>query len=61
MKSQEAWRLGGYEAGKLGAWTLFKLIEFIGFIKLIGLNSLGVGLLEWKFKVEGQKLNMKRK
>ena len=32
---------------------LFKLIEYMGFIRLIGLNSLEVGLLARKFKVKG--------
>jgi hypothetical protein len=40
---------------------LFKLIEYMGFIKLIGLNSLEVGLLARKFKVKGQKVEVKRK
>ena len=50
----KAWMLGGE-----GAWKLFKLIEYMGFIKLIGLNSLEVGLLARKFKVKGQKVEVK--
>ena len=47
MQGNGAGRPGCWEAGKL-----FKLIEYMGFIKLIGLKSLEVGPLERKFKVK---------
>jgi len=37
----EIWKVRSKEVGKVrgeGAWTLFKLIGFIGFIKLVGLK-----------------------
>ena len=37
-----------------------KAEQGMGFIKLIGLNSLEVGLLARKFKVKGQKVEVKK-